>query len=274
MQQISKLAFQLEVPAVGIDTSSIKHLESFHEETLKNAGLKGYTGEFGDGIEITNNKFQTEKELTDCYYFAPYNQYLQNTSLKNVLGLDGSNFFKTIIQVCTLLQYNYKSTIRQYRHMSSSGETHVFFPFINYIGQKVIGMIGVYNGADTFKSSLNLEESDYANAKVSEYWGNPEKGLLLVLPQNNNALFLKNTDVEITKDYRELPIKEFMREIKSISETSEGNEDLYFTKEKIIRERIHIELSYEKKIDHPNRPVNFVHPDGSFTFDFESSKFQ
>jgi hypothetical protein len=65
-----------------------------------------------------------------------------------------------------------------------------------------------------------------------------------------------------------------MREIKSISETSEGNEDLYFTKEKIIRERIHIELSYEKKIDHPNRPVNFVHPDGSFTFDFESSKFQ
>lgn len=274
MQQISKLAFQLEVPAVGINTSSIKYLEMLHEETLRSAGLKGYTGEFGDGGEITNSQFRTEKELTDCYYFAPYSQYLQNTALKNVLGLDGSNFFKTIIQVCTFLQYNYKSTLRQYRHMGSSGKTHVFFPFINYIGQKVIGTIDVNHGVDTFHSSLNLEESDYANRKVPEYWGHPEKGMLLVLPQNNNALFLKNTDVEVAKDYRRLSLEDFMREIKSISDTSEGNQALYFTKEEIIKERIHVELSYEKKIDHPNRPVGFVHPDGSFIFDFENSKFQ
>ncbi len=274
MKQITKLAFQLEIPAVVINIPSVKYLEVLHEETLKIAGLKGYTGEFGNGEEIVNNQFQTEKELTECYYFAPYSEYLQNTPLKDALGLDDSNFFKTIIQVCTFLQYNYRSVVHQYRHMGPSGKTHVFFPFINYMGQKVIGSIGIYNGADTFRSNLNLEKSDHSNAKVCGYWGNPEKGVLLVLPQNNNALFLKNTAVEIAKDYRSLSLEEFMGEIKSISDTSEGNKALYFTKEEIIKERIHVELSYEKKVDHPNRPVKFVHPDGSFVFDFENSRFE
>jgi len=277
MKEISKLALQLEVPSTGFNTwmsLTAAYLERFHENTLKNAGLTGYTGEVGDDSECKNNLHNTEKELAQCYYFAPNGEFLQNTALKDVIGLEDCNFFKTIYQVCVLLERNYYESLYQYRHMDiSGGRTRIFFPFVNYKNQKCIGAIGYNYGADTFRSSLNFDESEYKDKKVSEYWGHPEDGTMLILPQNSAPAFLQHATVETSKDYKAMSLEEFKKEIKVISETTIEQDDGVFSKRNRnhqIEERLRIELSYERGKMWLHSPVNFSHPEGSFVFNFKN----
>ncbi len=274
MKEISKLALQLEVPSTDFNTwtsLTAAYLERFHKNTLENAGLIGYTGEVGDDSECKGNLRNTEKELAQCYYFAPNSEFLANNSLKDVVGLDDCNFFKTIFQVCVLLERNYDEILYQYRHMSISGDrTYVFFPFVNYLNQKCVGSIDVHYGADTFRSSLSFEDPEYQDRKVGEYWGHPEKGMLLVLPEKSSPAFLQHAQVELTKDYTALSLEEFKKEIQIISDTTEKEEGSYTTRDQKIEDRIRVELSYGKAKMWMHSPITFSHPQGSFVFDFKN----
>lgn len=274
MKEVTKLAFRLEVPSTSFNTwASLtpQYLEMFHENALKNAGLLGYTGEVGDTSQCKKNLVNTEKEFADCYYVAPRSAFMHTTPLKDVLGLDNKNFFKTIFQVCVLLERNYDKILYPYRCMGiNEGRTHMFFPFVNYLNQKDVGSISVNNGASTFSSSLNFETSAYKDYSVAEYWGSPENGILLILPQNSVPAFLQNVQVEHAKDYKTLSLEEFKKEIKTISDTTEEGEGFRAGRNNKIQERIHVELSYEKERIWPGNPVPFSHPEGSFVFDFSS----
>lgn len=271
MKKINKIALELQVPPTSFNTwesLNLPYLEKFHESTLRGAGLTGYTKELGDNTNYRNNLVNTQPTFADSYYF-PFSDYLKDMPLREIIGLNDSNYFKTIYQVCVLLRKNWY-ILQRYRDLSiNEGRTHMLFPFVNYLNEKCLGSIDVWYGETTFSSGLNLNDSKYNNSNIG-YYGNSCSGLMIILPCNNEAEFLKSNLLGISKNYRLLSLEDFKKEILIISKTTGiGENVLRRDKRHKIEERIRVELSYlEDELD-VFSPVKFIHPEGSFIFDFD-----
>ena len=271
MKEVNKIALKLPVPQTCFDTwesLTLEYLENFHEYNLKKVGLTGYTGELGNKSNYRDNFVNTQPTNADSYYL-PYNDYLANTPMKEIIGLDDNNYFKTIYQVCVLLRQNW-DILSKYHYISVGGsETHMLFPFKNYLNQKCLGGIGRYEGFPTFRNTLNLEKSKYKDSSI-EFYGHSQCGLMVILPNDNKGNFLESNSFEVSKDYKLLSLEDFKKELFIISETTETNVGARYERNDKIEERIRVELSYSEDGLWPYQPVKFIHPEGSFIFDFNA----
>lgn len=214
MKSINKLSFKLLVPQINFDSPgelSLADLENFYERILSEVGLICYTNELGSETDYRNNLVNTASTLADFYYL-PFNKTLETTPLREIVGLKDSNYFKTIYQVCVLLKKNW-NTLQKYRNLSiNEYSTHILFPFINNLNEKCLGNIGVWYGSSTFKSGLKLNKSKHQNSSI-RYYGQSLSGLIIILPCDNQAEFLKSNLCELSKDYKSLSLEEFKNEI-------------------------------------------------------------
>ena len=265
MKEINKIALELLVPPTNFDGSeNLWDLERLHEHTLQSVGLTGYTKELGDEITYKNNLISTQNTIANCYYIPD----VPSIPLRGIVGLDESNFFKSIYQVCALLQQNWK-TLKKYRHLSiNTSRTHMLFPFKNYLNEKCLSNIGVWYGTDTFGGGFNMDKPKYKDSNLFEYFGKGEKGLMVILPHDNKAEFLNSDSIEIGKDYKLLSSEDFKNQIKIISDTTKIDDCANRIHK--IEERIRVELAYCHDLHElwHDKPIIFQHPDDPFDFKF------
>jgi len=272
MKTVNKLGFQLSVPVTNqnLRNRSLGWLEKFHEDTLSKARLRGYTNELGNDENFRNNLYDTEPTFADCYYFPKVGPEI---SIRELIGPDDSNFFKNIYQVCVFLEAHWENLLRRYRDLKvNEGRTCMLFPFKNFLGQKCSGSIDAGRGGDSFYSGINFDKSEHKDYGAGYFGGHGERSLMIVLPFDNKATFLKNNDFEVCNDYKLLSLGDFQKRIKIISETSKKEsieKTLYYTGVDKIEERIRVELSYTREICLYHPSTEFVHPEGSFLFSFK-----
>lgn len=265
MKKVNKLALQFTVPATNFAGYSLYELEKLHEHTLSSVGLSGYTGEFGKDDTYAKSIVSTPAGVADVYYLPDSHE----VPLVEIVGLDPSCYFQNILQVCLLLQQNWK-ILTPIRFMGiNSGRTSILFPFMTHDNKPCLGNIGVWYEKTTFSSGIEFVDSEYKDSSLREYYGNGQRGFAIVLPADNKASFLSDpNDLEISSDYKNMPLEDFQEHIKTISETTQAQPDEYIKREDKIEERVRVELTYLDRC-HPWGPVTFNHPDGSFDFRFQ-----
>lgn len=265
MKKINKVLSLLSVPALNFTACTLHTLEGIHASSLKGVGLTGYNDELGKESSYRNNLSATLDVPVDGYYFSDSYEI----PLIDLLGLNSRNFFQNIYQVCYLLQYNWK-TLKAFRSLSiNEHRTEMLFPFINYNNNRVLGHIGVHHGNTTFSGSLDFDdiEDKPKTRSVKSYFGECSKGFMIVLPANNDAVFLQNKlDVSVAEDYTSLSVIDFKNRIKSIEEEY-ASEDRIRRLSK-IQERIRVDLSYVEECYPFNNPVKFAHPEEDFYYHF------
>ena len=266
MKNIIRLALQFPVSAVDMTGFSLWDLEKFHQHTLGSVGLTGFTNELGDQDNYQNNLSPTLPITAEAYYLRNHHEL----PLKDVLGLDPSNFFQNIYQVCRLLQDHWKR-LNVYRRLEvNEYRTHILFPVLNSQNEKCLCSISVWYEKTTFSLGLNFDEAEDKISSVTDYYGHSSQNMLFVLPGDSKAQFLSDPDaVENGEDYKLLSFGEFRERVLAISETTIDPEpDAMFNKRKeMIQERIRVELAYLDEC-YTSSSVTFTHPDGEFTLDF------